>query len=185
MKGKELNSQVLDIVQEKYNIVDIIELSDFNEDLCAFSDYFQQYQSYTFEQNQRLVVYYQELDYFTDDNSCGFTLYNFLKTCAYFDISTDHIILFTNYYKVEKTVKQISEKLCNNSGPIVIYCNHWWDRIDDVPQSQIVFCPDKLFVCLNGYKKQFRVFTLCALMHARLLDNGLVSYFFRKEPKID
>jgi hypothetical protein len=67
--------------------------------------------------------------------------------------------------------------------PNVIYTSQWYDfpNASDMVVTNSKFTdPQHLFCCLNNKRRQHRVLTLCMLQDHDLLDQGLVSYHFKK-----
>jgi hypothetical protein len=184
-KQLSIKKEVLNIVKEKYNIVDIIDLQFFDKNPQKLSEYLENYQNINFLINDRLLVLHHETEYYPLESSLGNTVYNFLKLCIINNIPSDYIIMFTNHYGLDKKIATVNKKLFNQPDCKVIYTVHWYD----FPTYDCVntICVntnltsdhiEELFICLNNVEREHRLFTLCALQNKKLLENGIVSYHF-------
>lgn len=171
---------VLDLIEQKYSIVEIIDLLDYDFELDALATTLHKFKNYKFENNQRIVVLHHDTDYYPSGESVGNTVYNFFRLCSNFEIPLDKILILTNHYGIEKEIKKISKSMCNTQSPKVICTSQWFDfpNIDDNNTKSSDHNVEYLYCCLNGYRRQHRIMTLCFLEHYKLINKGIVSYHF-------
>jgi hypothetical protein len=176
-----VNQEILDLIKQKYQIVNIIDLFDYDLDIESMADVLALYFNAEFTHSERLVVLHHDVDFYPSGNAVGNTIYNFLRLCSNYMISLDHIIVLTNHYGIESEIKSAASQICNDDSINVIYTSQWYD-FPSAPQNNDL--PDNiditnLYCCLNGLKRQHRVMTLCMLKEYNLLNNGIVSYHFK------
>lgn len=175
-----IKQSVIDLIQEKYQIVDIIDLVKYSTNIELLADTLTKYYNSNFSANQRLVVLHHDTDYYPFESTSGNLVYNFLRLCANFLIPLDQVIFLTNHYGIVNEITKISNQICNSTPPKVIYTSQWYDFPDrsDVVDAEINNDPSYLFCCLNHKQRQHRVLTLSILKEYNLLDRGLISYHF-------
>lgn len=174
-----IHQSVIDLVSTRYDIVDILNLEQYDADPEALAKYLLNYANMNWSSKQRLVVLHHETDYYPTLDSIGNIMYNLLRLCANFSIPTDHIILFTNHYDITDLIAESSLEILNEKGPLVIETSLWYDLPEyDIPRLLEDTKHTKLYVCLNGQERLHRIFLLCALTDAGLIDQGMVSYHF-------
>jgi hypothetical protein len=180
-----VSTDVLDIIQEKYNVIDIIDFVDYDFYPEKLATVLEKYHSAEFSVNDRIVVLHHDTDYYPDLNSTGNTIYNFFRLCANFNIPTYFILFITNHYHIDEEIKTIEKNVCNTNNISVIYTAQWYDFPSDedikeassLNNNNIDF--QLLYSCLNGQQREHRLFTLCMLMEHGLLDQGIISYHFK------
>ena len=179
-----ISNKVIDIVREKYNVIDIVDLVDYDLRPEELATKLENYFSYTFSANDRIVILHHDTDYYPDNTSVGNTVYNFFRLCANFDISIEHIIFFTNHYGIEKEITFLANTICNSNSISVVCTSLWQDFQSDEDIDQISLNStdvefEWLYSCLNGQQRAHRIFTLCMLAKYELLDSGIISYHFK------
>jgi hypothetical protein len=188
-KQKQMNNllisdEVINIVREKYNVIDIVDLVKYSLYPEQLAEKLAKYFSYTFTANDRIVILHHDTDYYPSTASVGNTVYNFFRLCANFDISIENIIFFTNHYGIEKEITFLANTICNSDSISIVYTSLWYDFPSDEDIDQISVNSNSaefewLYSCLNGQQREHRIFTLCMLAQYELLDSGIVSYHFK------
>lgn len=175
-----IKNTIIDSIKEKYNIVDILDLVEYDLDLKSMATKLYQYHNAIFSNDQRLIILHHDTDFYPSLNIVGNTIYNFLRLCANYQIPLDKIIFLTNHYGIEDEIKSAAVEICNDDSIYVIYTSQWADFPDiynlqyNLQDSPIQF----LYCCINGQRRQHRVMTLSMLQEHQLIDTGLVSYYF-------
>jgi hypothetical protein len=179
-----IKKSVIDLIQEKYQIVDVIDLVDYSPDAESLAQVMEKFYDKEFGPTERLVILHHDTDYYPSPTTVGNTVFNLFRLCANYLISLDHIIFLTNHYGIKDEIFSICKSICNTqSMPNVIYTSQWYDfpNASDMVVTNSKFTdPQHLFCCLNNKRRQHRVLTLCMLQDHDLLDHGLVSYHFKK-----
>lgn len=175
-----IKKSVLNLIQEKYEIVDVIDLVKYSSEAELLAECLSKYYNVSFGPTQRLVVLHHDTDYYASGSTVGNLIYNFLRLCSNFMISTEKIIFLTNHYGIKHEISETATQHCNIVPPQVIYTSQWFDFPDikelNIPESDII--PSRLYCCLNQKQRRHRVLTLCMLKEFGLLDQGVVSYHF-------
>lgn len=174
-----IKQEVLDIVSSRYEILEVIDLSLFDYQLNELSLVLSKYKNYEFFHNQRLVILHHDTDYYINEHTPGFLLYNLCVLLNQYQIPHEFLILFTNHYGVKKEITELSNHICNADPFKVVYTSQWYDYSDDASTSDHITPVENLFCCLNGVSRIHRILTLCYLKEFNLLDKGSVSYHFR------
>jgi hypothetical protein len=174
-----IKQSVIDLIQQRYHIVDIVDLSEHVIEPESLAVCLSQHINAKFDSNQRIVVLQHDTDYYPRINSVGNTLYNFVRLCANYQIPLDKVILLTNNYGVEAEIQSLARQICNEDTITVIYTAQWFDFPDMPLQPHSPEVPIKnLYCCLNGKMRQHRILTLSMLQEHQLLDLGVISYHF-------
>ncbi len=179
-----ISDEVINCVREKYNVIDIVDLVEYSLYPEQLAERLAKYFSYTFSNNERIVILHHDTDYYPSTTSVGNTVYNFFRLCANFDISINHMLFFTNHYGIEKEITFLSKTICNSDSISVIYTSLWYDFPSDEDINQSSLNADNvefewLYSCLNGQQREHRIFTLCMLTEYNLLESGIISYHFK------
>lgn len=181
-KMHDLNSQALDIIKSKYQLVCTVNLVDYDTRWKDLIKILYKFRNATFEHNQRILILHHDTDYYCEKHSIGNSIYNLFKIFAAFNIPCDKIIFLTNHYGIKKEIVHVAKLIANDVPPTVIYTSLWYDfpyegTINTAPGIE----PDpvtQLFHCLNGKQRMHRIFLLCDLKESGLLDQGIISYHF-------
>ena len=175
-----LASEVLDLIEKKFQLVDIINLVFYDLKLSALENKIKTYKDFSFAVNQKIIILHHDTDYYIEQQ--GNTTYNVVKLLVQYQISLDHVIVVTNHYGLEKEIKSVLDFFGQNKQPGVLYTSLWYDypNVEDLGMPMQGQC-NKLFACLNGQERSHRVATLCFLEHFDLKAHGLISYHFNHE----
>lgn len=171
---------VIDLIKEKYRIVEIIDLINYDTNLKDMDSVLSKYANVEFENDQRLIILHHETDYYQSLNSVGNTIYNFLSLCSEYLIPLEKIIFLTNHYGLREEISHWSKQICNDVLTNVIETAQWFDFPDDaqVLETTYSYHTDYLFCCLNNKKRKNRLLTLCMLKEQGLIGQGMLSYHF-------
>lgn len=183
---KTLYPDVLKLIQEKYQVCDIIAPNFYAHRIDQLIERLAKYQNFVFESNQRLIVIYQEIDYYPSLTSNGNMLFNLFRLLADFNVPCEKIVIITSHYGVEKEISTLARSMCNADSPLVICTGLWGgeyapsDVLDFYAESPIADVPiTSLYQCLNYRKRGHRLLTLCWLKELGLVDQGILSYHFK------
>lgn len=176
-----INQKVIKLIEQKYQIIKIIDLVDYDLNPESMANLLASYAAAEFANLQRLVVLHHDTDFYPASGSIGNTVYNFFRLCANYIIPIDKVIFLTNHYGIKDEIKAAAIQICNDDNVTVIYTAHWYDFPTDLQNnhSSDDINITNLYCCLNGQQRQHRVMTLCMLKEHDLLDNGIISYNFR------
>jgi len=179
----KLYSEAVNIITEKYTVLDFIDLVEFlnPEDLAKK---LVQHVSHSFLPNERLIILHHDTDYYESLESTGYYIYNFFRLCANYDISLNHVLFITNHYGIKSEIKNVEKQICNSSSITVVYTSQWydfpkWEDIENAKEQHNTQEISMLYSCLNGQARMHRLFVLSLLKEKNLLDKGLVSYHFK------
>ena len=171
-----IKSEVIDELEKRYELVDIINLVFFDLDLEKLQTCLSSWSKYKFANNQRLIILHHDTDYYVQNQ--GNTTYNLIKLLSVYQIATEHVIIITNHYGLRQEV-QYQSSIAGIDPPKVVYTSLWYDFPDTERLGTISLGKFKyLYCCLNGIERSHRVATLCYLDHHNLLANGILSYHF-------
>jgi hypothetical protein len=176
-----IHQEVIALVKEKYNILETLNLV-YENCLSDLDQILAKYQNYTFSPNERIIIIHQETDYYSDINGVGNNMYNIFHMLAHYDIPMEFIIMFTNHYGIEKELQHLCQKILNRPVPQVIYTVLFWifpENLENLPDPKYQEIKN-LYCCLNGIERMHRVLTLAYLQEYDLLDQGVISYHFKK-----
>jgi hypothetical protein len=174
-----IKQEVLDIVNDRYTVLDIIDLIQYDSQLEKLDQLLSKYTNHTFSFNERILIFHHDTDYYTSVESSGFTLYNLCVLLKKHRIPHEFLIMFTNHYGIEKEVAHLSEQICNSLPFKVVCTSQWYDYSDQLVGDNSVPIIENLFCCLNGVNREHRVLTLCYLKEQDLLSQGTISYHFK------
>lgn len=181
MYPKTIKPVVLELIREKYRIVDVIDLFDYSEDIESLAKKMEDFYDHEFAHDQRLVILHHDTDYYPNVDCVGNTIYNFFRICANFFVSLDHMIFLTNHYGIKKEITDVCTSINNTSVPNVIYTSQWYDfpnKQDTSLMPAEYVSHTHLFCCLNHRQRQHRLLTLCMLEEHGLTQQGMTSYHF-------
>jgi hypothetical protein len=176
-----IKQSVLDIVNARYEILEIIDLVQYDYQLDKLDQLLSKYNDYTFLNNQRIIILHHDTDYYISNNSQGFTIFNLCILLNRYQIPHEFLIMFTNHYGIENEIAQLSSQICNCRPFKIIYTSQWYDYPDSesINNSQVVSIKN-LFCCLNGVNRAHRLLTLCYLKKNNLFNLGTISYHFNQ-----
>ena len=182
----KVKHEVIDIVKARYEILDMIDLVEYDYQLDKLDQLLSKYSNYVFLGNHRIVILHHDTDYYINKNSEGFTLYNLFVLLNRHQIPIESLIMFTNHYGIKDEVAELSGQICNSNPLKVIYTSQWLDFPDSITVSKTNLQSTNiknLFCCLNGANRAHRLLTLCYLQKYNLINAGTISYHFKNEPK--
>lgn len=183
METALVSKLVLDIIEKKYQVIDVVDLVNYSADAELLAKRLEHYFNKHFDHNQRLVILHHDTDYYPSPNSVGNCVHNFFSLCSDYLIPLEKVIFVTNHYGIEEELNNTAMQLCNSAGPKVIYTSHWFDfpTKNDLQKNVPSWDPEYLFCCLNNQQRSHRVLTLCMLKEYGLVDQGIISYNFGAE----
>lgn len=178
-----LKKEIVNIICKKYNVLEFIDLIQYDIDPENLADVLEKYYFFSFSPGEKIIILHHDTDYYSSITAVGNTIYNFFRLCANFDIDLSNIIIVTNHYGIEHEIASTARSICNSNGIKVIYTSQWYDfpSYQDINQSTIDYNTDvvSLYTCLNNQQRMHRLLTLCMLKEYDLLDKGIVSYHFK------
>ena len=171
-----VHRELFSVLSERFDIVDSVYTPDIDSDPANFYRFFQQYQNRVFAANERLVIFYCDFDYYPDQNTAPNTLYNIIKSIAYTDVSSDHVIIFTMTFDVEPLVKQLCLNF-NISQIATTSTRLWHDFPSRVDSSiEIKYQKNSLFSAAIGVPRTHRRLFLASVFDKNLQSVGAINY---------
>lgn len=177
-----IKSAVIDILCEKYEVVDFIDMFDHDIYPESMAAVLKKYQVHMLRPYQRIVVLHHDTDFYHSFDTPGNNIYNFFSICAEYQVPLPNVIFLTNHYGIETEIKKCSMDLCGFGDVKVVYTSQWFDFPDatDYPESpNFEFDLTHTYTCLNGQQRAHRVLTLSMLSENGLLEDGIISYHFQ------
>lgn len=139
-----------------------------------------------FENDERVLINLSDPDYYPDTKNgiIGNNVYNLFKVFSAFNIPCEKIIFMISQYGLHEEILSACKTITDDANPTIVYTPLWEsedfpddDTIDDLPEIENVPITH-LYQCLNGIQKNHRVYFLCSIREADLLDQGIISYHF-------
>ena len=163
---------------KKYNIIDWLDVLGENLDIEVDNLYQRllPYSNASFQDNQRIIIYHRDTDYYYSLDTSGFFMHNLYKVMQYLNLPSEYVILISAF----PTMNEESDRLATefNIPPMkIIYCPYQWCP----PPEQVVDLDtnikniQKPYVCLNGLQRTHRMYTLCLLKEFNIFDKGIIS----------
>lgn len=177
-----IKQSVLDIVSARYEILEIIDLVQYDHQLDQLDQLLSKYNDYTFLDHQRIIILHHDTDYYPD-NGVGNNIYNLFRLLARNSVPLEFIIMFTNHYGIKSEISNLCRHITNQLPPRVVYTALWYDFPNDLENlPPLVYQNiEYLYTCLNGVERAHRALTLCYLQQKDLLSQGMISYHFKNE----
>ena len=178
-------SEISGHLNKKYCILDTVSLDDYWYSMDALYKRLLLFKSKDFAPDEKIICYFFDTEFVL--NQIGFNLYNFQLILTELDIAQSSVILLTSHYGIEKDVHRLGKELCNDDWPMTVVCNSYVQVLAN-PNPTKLGDPviDKIkypYVCLNGVQRTHRVILLCLLEEFNLLNKGIVTWNFYKNPK--
>ena len=174
--------EVLELISHKYSIRHVVDFLDIDLDIPLFRQVMHDVAVTEYQDNDRTVVLLHDTDYCEPQGTHGYSLYNFFKLCAQFEVPLERIILVTNHHGITAEITRLSTVICNSAPPLVIETVLWYDfpqahQLEPLP-AMGESLPQRLYVCPNNKHRRHRMFVLTCLADQALLEQGAVSYHF-------
>ena len=156
-------------------ILGVCNVTTLDSSPVKIYNWFLRFKNYAFAPNERLLILDHDTDYYPSMCSVGNNMYNFFKIISALDISTNHIVIVTANYGLQKDITYLSD-MYDVTPPRTIEFALWYTfpTIVDYTIPQI----DKkyLYTCLNGVPRVHRKILLALLEKHNLIDQGLISW---------
>lgn len=166
--------QILDIIDSVF--YDYLHPDELEEKIKVFKDF-------TFKENQRLLIYYQDTGFYQNLNSgCSVFFYNMIQLLSKYNIPPEFVIIFTNHYGLKKEIDLLNS-IFDYSLEKIVEISLWHDypkpdQVHELKQHNNDSKKTFLYTCLNNVPRVHRLLTLCYLKEKNLLEKGIVSYRF-------
>ena len=165
-------------LHQNFEIVGWIDLlkNNTDTDLALLYNTLLSFSNKVFLPNQRLIVYHRDTDYYVNLDTEGFTMFNLYKLLNYLDIPSEYVILLSAFNGIDKESASLAEFF--NIQPVrTIFCPYQW-----CPQPYMIKSIDlnsekikSPYICLNGARRNHRMYTLAGLKHLQIFDLGMIS----------
>lgn len=178
---RSVRKEVLEIIESKYQILDVIHFFDHDYYPESFMYPISKYKNYEFKDFERILVLHHDTDYHPSMNSIGNSMFNFISCCREDHFSMMNIIFLTSHYGLSEGIKNYYGSDPYLKDLKIIETSQWFHYpsarvISEAKQenSEITH----LYSCLNGIQRRHRLFTLSALAQRGLIEKGMLSYHF-------
>lgn len=120
MKGHDhtVDSKILNFLKQKYNIISIIEFTDFDCDYDILEQWLEYNSKLTFRHNDRFVITHFDTDYYIE-NRYGITLNNFFRLWKKYNIPMYTMFFYTNHQGISAEIDNILKYNDINDRPTV------------------------------------------------------------------
>lgn len=180
-----INKKLYNKILKKFKVVKVIDTADYDFDIELLENTIKTFENYTFENNQRILIFYQDTGFYHDLNSgTSVILNNLFCLLKKYAIPSEFLIFFTNHYGIKKEIDLLNKKT-GYSITKIIECSLWHDyptceQIEFSKKLPLEFENKFLYTCLNNRQRIHRSYTLCKLKENNLLDRGIISYRFKE-----
>lgn len=171
-----IHRTLLSYLEDRFDIVDVIYVPEIDGDPANFYRFFSQFTTREFKHTERVLISYCDTDYYADINAVPNNLYNIIKSIAYTNVSTDHLLMLTMSFDVEPTV----DRLCQgfNIGAIPTISTRLWHDFPSLIQDDVKIKDQKthLFSAAIGVPRVHRRLFLASVYDKNLLPFGVINY---------
>lgn len=172
-----IRQDLLELLKSDYEILDYGFCLRRPEEMLQWC---KKWQNSEFSPNERLIFINDDVDFYTDKFSPGFSNYNFFKCCQYFNLPTDFVLYITTHIGIHKEISDLCT-LMNLPVPTVIETHNFSRMMPSRGLFEIDYnnhLITKPYVFAAGVQRNHRVMLLSYLRHYQLLDRGHISYHF-------
>jgi hypothetical protein len=180
--SRELHTEFTDAIKKRFNVLDIIDLYDYDHDLDKLYVKLQQLKKEQYDANERIVFVHFDTDFYLNQTLPGFLILNLHMILSSLDIPFDFTLLITNHYGINNQLSTARSMFASHELKNIpcIETNFQQSIVDDgdnivdidINETTI----NKHYSCLNGQDRAHRKFLITALDHKKLLPMGLISY---------
>jgi hypothetical protein len=185
MRRVILHKEVTDLITTRFDVVETINLINYDCEIDTLVSLLSQYQDYVFGPDQRIVILHHDTDYYQVDSHKveGNTMFNLFTLFSNFNIACEKIVFVTNHYGIQDEIDRLSVTICNSAAPMVIYTSLWYDfpTLKDITSPVVLANSiNNAYCCLNGVQRQHRILALCYLKELGLIEHGMISHSFNQ-----
>ena len=177
--------------EKKYSIIGQFDLTHVTSDPQTFFDILKSLQKSHYAPNEKIIISHFDTDFYLT-NGIGLHLYNLLELLRQLDISLSSVIFFTNNEGIQQEIKNHIEKKYHNHDFVndylkIIGCNYQLMMCPETVPDHVINSGSELdkiekkFICLNGHKRNHRIFFLSLLKDLNCLDSGICSWNFDQQ----
>jgi hypothetical protein len=176
--------EVLDALCEKYQVVYYCDLlfDQLDRELDELYRQLAPYSGRVFDSHERIVISHRDTDYYSTIKDFGFTLWNLHRIYANLDIPTEYTIVLTNQPTLQQELDSLAEEF--NLPPMkAVYSPYvWCPGVNDVQHIGVNLDSVKYpFISLNGKAKTYRMYAMCRMAEAGVLESGMTSLWVDDE----
>jgi len=178
------SSTIAENFPSNLSVVDVIVLARTDYDLNNLYDNLHQYKDKVFTPHERLLITLHDIDYYPSLSGPGNTIYNLFEIISELNLSTDHIVMITNFPGIEEEIFHCCE-IKNLSCPKIINFALWYTYPDISKLNKTTIKSTKksfLYSCLNGSERFHRKTFIALLYQSNLIDKGMISYHTNCSP---
>lgn len=175
---EHMQPEVLELISQHREIMHVLDIIDVDLDLDRFREQMLIMASTQYQSQQVALVLLHDTDYCDHDCRTGNSIYNFFRLSAETQLPLEHVILLTNHHGITALVESLAQEICNSTPPLVIETVLWYDFPRPELTVPVARDPGQIFVCVNNRPRNHRIYALCAMSEAGLLDHGSISYHF-------
>lgn len=181
-----LNLKLFQEIQKKFEIICVIDSFYYDSDVKKLENVVKNFKDFSFSHNQRILIFYHDTGFYPELTSgTSIFFYNLYLILKKYQIASEFLIIFTNQFGLKKEIDLLNSKT-NYTIKNIIETSLWFDfptveKIKDFAENHNFIKDQKfLYTCLNNIERIHRSYTLCKLKENNLLDNGIISYRFKK-----
>ena len=168
-----VDSKFLAVLEEKYNIIDIIMLKHFDQDFDSLRAHLLTLKKESFGPRDRIIVVQFDTDYYIQ-NQHGINLINLFKVWAAVDIPLSVMLFYTCTFGIGKEIESLCQHSNINDRPTVIetFFNETnYSHVVPVSSTLDVDSIEYHGLALMGYNRSHR---FAMYNHLKHLANQLV-----------
>jgi len=178
----DLLPEAEDLLREKYNVLDIINLLYFADNPVALYERLSSVYKECYDPLDRIIIMHFDTDFYIEANNQlpGFIISNLQHILSHLNIANCFVLLVTNHQNIANELTVAQQLYSNDKIPlpyVVCQLQQCWINpmvISNVElnSSQIT----KKYSCLNGADRSHRTKFIQLLATNNLIDQGIVSF---------
>lgn len=170
------------IIREKYNVLDIIKFTEYDDNIELISQRLRKIIKVNFDPNDRIIFVHSDVDYYLPSqiNFPGFSICNLQIILNELNIPNHFVILISNHKHIDGDLNLARQLYSNDVETIQnVYTLLFQFAVTTANLIPLEFNPHiitKHYACLNGSNRHHRTKFMHLLSSYDLLHFGMVSY---------
>ena len=178
----ELAQQIIDALSTKFNLIDILQVNQFDHDFQILADRLEKTRKDTYSINDRYLIEHSDTDYYLPNCPYGLSMFNLVRTFLHHDIPLGKVILVTSHKNIKREFEILIPKFMHHYNfPTII--DNCLTAFKDVRlgenQKEVEINPNKICkhgVSMMGVPRVHRNMLYHQLIEKKLFDSFAVSY---------